>query len=321
MLHEITGFPLRLIRDLKRLRELYGQYVRNSRAIPVHIQTQFQPAMGELFLTTDEEKRAFEETEEAFLIGWVEGKIKSETNRREQSDEVRYRYNDAGSDTFKRLGTDFEGSLLFCLADNDEAQAIRDRLKGEISRYMKSLDTQPKRKEFAARLAKHLQLLKETIDPELKEESPVYKRYDLIRQRINKNFSLPTENLPLIASAVASGPVPISEDEETFSQLVQTALKSCKGQLTEAMTKMLLTKQKRYGIPDSRAQEIIRMATTDKGESPARIEYREMFQAFLDQGEIDDDQRAQLVSTQIELNLSTEEAEEIESKVMESARQ
>jgi hypothetical protein len=46
-----------------------------------------------------------------------------------------------------------------------------------------------------------------------------------------------------------------------------------------------------------------------------------MFQAFLDQGEIDDDQRAQLVSTQIELNLSTEEAEEIESKVMESARQ
>lgn len=316
MLHEITAFPLRLICDLKPLKELYGQYVRNSGAIPVHIQTRFQPPLTDLFLTSDKEIRAFEETEEAFLIAWVEGKIKEETNRREQSNEVRYRYNEAGSDTFQRLGNDFENALDFCLANADESRATRSRLKDDIRRHMKTFDTQTKKKAFAQRLAEHLHLLRETIDPELKEESNSYKRYDEIRKRINQRFSLPTTALQATGNAVSTLAAPDGDNEEAFFRLVQTAIKSCGGNLTEAMTKMLENSQKRLKVQNSRAELLIRLVKGGSGEPPAKAEYRQMFLAFSEQGEISEEQRALLVSTQAELGLSDQEVEEIEKRAM-----
>jgi hypothetical protein len=309
-LHEVTGFPLRLIKDLKALKERYVEYTRSKQAIPLHIQRQFDPPLMDLFLTSAEEIRMFEEAEENFLLGWVEGKIRIEMNRREMREEVRYRYMEAGSETFVKLGDDREGALEFCLRDSDEGRKVRKQLFDDIKRHLKVFDTQPKKKELSIRLSRYLDGLKENI--ELGEENPIYQRYDQIRKRIMIKHALPYE-----AAHKAEPTEAIDKQvEERFLTLVRTALRNGKGQLTPAMLNMVRASQKRFGLDDFQAQRLIKMAEAELSEPEACVEYREMFEAFYEDGEITDDERALLVERQVELGLTDEQVRQIETTAM-----
>ena len=55
---------------------------------------------------------------------------------------------------------------------------------------------------------------------------------------------------------------------------------------------------------------------TELGESAAIAEYREMFEAFCEDGQITDEERAMLVERQAELKLSAADVERVEAAVM-----
>jgi Tubulin like len=307
-LQEITAFPLRLIRDLKMLRERYNEYTRSKQAIPLHIQKEFNPPLMDLFLASEEEVRRHEETEENFLLGWIEGKIRKETNQREMTQEIRYRFLEAGSQTFARLGDDWEASLEFCLGDSDEARQVRKRLADELRRHLRAFDTQPKKKELSFRLSRHLDELKREL--ELGEENATYQRYDKIRKRVVTKHNLPYEQAADQDHAITN-----PEITERFMTLVRTALRNGKGRLSPAMLNMIRASQKRFGLADAQAQALINAVEAEFNEPESFIEYREMFEAFYEDGEISEDERALLVERQVELGLTDEQVRQIEITV------
>jgi hypothetical protein len=309
-LQETTAFPLRLIKDLKTLKERYSEYTRSKQAIPLHIQKRFDPPIIDLFLTSEEQIRVFDETEENFVLGRVDGKLRVETNQREMADEVRYRFVEAGSETFTKIGDDWEAALEFCLSDSDDARQVRQRLSEDIKRQLKTFDTQPKKKELSIKLARHMDDLMRSL--ELGEENPVYQRYDRIRRRIVSKHNLPYEAPPKVEEAEAIN----KEVAERFMTLVRTALRNGKGQLSPAMTNMIRASQKRYGLTDVQTRRLMKTVESESQEPEAFVEYREMFEAFYEDGEISDDERALLIERQVELSLTDEQAEQIESAIV-----
>jgi hypothetical protein len=309
MLHEVTAFPLRLIKDLKTLRDRYSEYTRNKQAIPLHIQKTFDPPLMGVFQTSAEEIRAVQEIEELFLLAWVEGKIVLERNQREDRDEVRYRYREAGVDTFESLGLTFLAALELCLADSDDSRRIKRLLADDIRKHLAAFDTPQKKKGLATRLVTHLQKLKQ--DSPMGEDDFNYQRFDIIRKRVVVNCALPTE-------MTSPGPPKQAQPnpaEQKFLELVRVSIKKTKGQLNPAIEQMLRSNQSRLGLSDEDGRRIIQAAVAELQGADGSAEYRCMYSAFLDAGEITDAERAQLIQLQVELGLTEEQVKWAEASV------
>ncbi len=78
------------------------------------------------------------------------------------------------------------------------------------------------------------------------------------------------------------------------------------------MLNMIRASQKRFGLADTQAQRLIKTVEAEFNQPEAFVEYREMFEAFFEDGEISDDERALLVERQVELGLTDEQVREIE---------
>ena len=314
-LQETTGFPLRMIRDVAVLRDRYLEYIRDARALPLQIQASFDPPLPDLFLASEQDKQRISEAEEAFVAAWVDGRIRLEPNKREGVDEVRYRYFDLGSDTFVRLGAGWPEAFDFVLEGNNrDAERLRGRLTSDVGRLMRSLDSHVKRSDFAGRLTTHFSALRTAF--EFADEDPQYLKFDAIRRRITEKYKLP------VVTSTAAPPPPsppspsASELEERFSTLARTALRNGRGTLTPAMSNMLEASRSRLGLSLDRANELRTQVESALHEAPRVTEYREMFEAFFEDGEITDDERAILIERQVELKLAQNEVDEIEASVI-----
>jgi hypothetical protein len=82
------------------------------------------------------------------------------------------------------------------------------------------------------------------------------------------------------------------------------------------MTNMIRASQKRYGLTDVQTRRLMKTVESESQEPEAFVEYREMFEAFYEDGEISDDERALLIERQVELSLTDEQAEQIESAIV-----
>jgi hypothetical protein len=220
--------------------------------------------------------------------------------------EIRYRFVEAGSQTYAKLGESWESSLEYCLSGAEDSRKVRRRLSEDIKRYIKGFDTQLKRKELSLKLSRHLDELRREL--ELGEENSTYQRYDRIRKRLVLKYNLPYEDIPQVE------PVETVDKElsERYMTLVRTALRNGKGQLTTAMLNMIKASQKRFGLTDVQAQRLIKLVEAEFNEPESLIEYREMFEAFYEDGEITDDERALLIERQVELGLTDEQVKEAE---------
>ena len=227
-LQETTAFPLRAIRDVGILRDLYCEYVRAPGNVPVHIQSSFDPPLPDLFLMSQEERRRVADVEEALVIGRVDGRVRVETNRREGCDELRYRYHDLGSDTFVRLGAGWDDAFEFLLADTDASEEVRRRLTSEVAKLMRSLDTPTKRQEFSGHLTAYLGTV--VISFELGDEDAMYQRLDRIRRDIMVRYKLPVVTSAAPGSGPARQPAP-SDADDKFLALLRTTLKNARGSL------------------------------------------------------------------------------------------
>ena len=192
-LQEAGAFPLRLIKDLKTLREAYRKLC-GTRSLPLHVERQYDPPLQNLFLTTDQERTQQEQAEEDFLVGWVEGRIRVENNPREERDEVRYRYYEAGADRYFFLAPTRDAAFARWMQNDPEIAAHRARLAEENRRFRDSLDSQAARRQFSSSLAGHLDQLK--AEYPYHEEDERYQKFSAIRARIFVSWRLPEPARP-----------------------------------------------------------------------------------------------------------------------------
>lgn len=192
-LQEAGAFPLRLIKDLKTLREAYRKLC-GTRSLPLHVERQYDPPLQNLFLTTDQERAQQEQAEEDFLVGWVEGRIRVENNPREERDEVRYRYYEAGADRYFFLALTREAAFARWMQNDPEIAAHRARLAEENRRFRDSLDSQAARRQFSSSLAAQLEELK--AEYPYHEEDERYQKFSAIRARIFVSWRLPEPGRP-----------------------------------------------------------------------------------------------------------------------------
>ena len=195
-LEEKAAFPLRLIKDLRALKEQYDRLREQSSSLPMHIQKTFDPPLMNLFVTSDEERRAVEEAEEDFLIGWVQGQIAFEKNLAEERDEVRYLYREAGAPKFFALGWTRDEAFDRWMDGKATPRKIRDLMRDDALHLRDGMDTMLKRKEFSNRLAASLEKIKQ--ESRRKGEDPVYLRYSAIRERIFAAWKLPEPEVQIL---------------------------------------------------------------------------------------------------------------------------
>lgn len=121
---------------------------------------------------------------------------------------------------------------------------------------------------------------------------------------------------PQAAPPAAATAANDSAVEDRFYTLIRTALKSTKGELTQAMQTMIEGNRKRNNLSEERAKVLLDKARAELGyASPALDEYKEILMVFIADGHISDEERALLVERQIELGLSDEQVHALEAQL------
>jgi hypothetical protein len=287
------------------LRENYRSYTGDARSIPLHLQSRFDPPLMDLFLASADEIREFELGEENILLGRVLGDVRLEMNRREMREEVRYTYPEAGGETLVRLGANWAEALASWLASSKESQALRERLAAAMKARQKTLNTFARKKELGSKLTESLALMKSSL--ELGVDDPDYQHYDAIRKRIVKNWDLPVD---APAAAIRS------DAEVRFLQFAR-ASQHGKGPLSPAIREMLERQRETLNLTHEQANALLAEAAGGSAESREEAEYRQMFEAFYQEGELPSEVRVLLIERQIALGLQPERARQIEAQVRE----
>jgi hypothetical protein len=330
-LQEYTAFPLRIIRDLKTLKEQYDQYFKNSKPLPLHIAKSYDPPLMDLFLTTAEHMRDIQKAEANFLLGRAVGKLKLEENVMQGKQEVRYRFIELGTEKFVVFGNSWESAFDNFLKDDSDMKKMREKLDKDLNVFVKDYQTKVKRDELWFTIDDMMRGIRDGLD--YHEDNPLYKKYNEVRSRVVKNLDLYDEGNPpneksrrkhaggetraTITTVSGDGAKPTISDEGKFIQMVRTTMRNSKdGSLSPVMQNMLKTNQKKYGVTDAKAEQIIEEIRNELFGSQSVKEYKELFEAFYEDGEINEDERAVLIERQIELELSDEQVKTIESDIM-----
>jgi hypothetical protein len=322
-LQEYTAFPLRVIRDLKTLKEQYEQYFRNStKALPLHIAKSFDPPLMDLFLTTGEQIKGVQKAEENFIFARAIGKLKLEENTMQGKQEVRFRYIDFGAEKFIVLGNSWEDAFDNFVKDATETKRNRELLDKDLNMFLKEYDTKVKRDELWFMLDDTLKAMRDSLD--YRDENPIYKKYNNIRSRIAIKYGLFDDNNPpkrvskeaISVNPSGDGNKPVTNDENKFIQMVRTTMRNSKdGNISPVMANMLKSNQMKYNVSDIRATQIMEEIISELFGSNNLKEYQEIYEAFFEDGEISDDERAILIERQVELELTDEQVKSIEASI------
>lgn len=330
---EKTAFPLRLIQDVHILRDKYRTHIRQSRALPLHIQKEYSPEIGDLLLVSQREKEQVEEAEQNFLTAWALGWIRSEYSQQEQLNEIRYRYFESGAETYQRLGDSRDQALDHVLANTETSEVLRARLSDQVQRHFAKVVSRAQKNEIASQLSAVVADIKTQV--QFGEESPVFRRYNRILQDAMKRFSLVREG----EAAEGTGghavrppdpttlppPLPDVGLEQNavkqFSEYAAIIIARVKGVLTDRVRQMLKTRQNELGLSDDRADAIVR-AETGKFAPPAEPEaqtaYRRLLQDLLELGggKLDEDAELDLADFEAKRGISPSEAARIRTEMV-----
>lgn len=333
---ETSAFPLRLLRDVAQLRQRYQTYVakEGEHALPLLIQREYDPPIGDLFLVPEREKEQFEMAQEAFLLAWSEGWLQVEKDIKENREEIRYRYVESDVSKYESLATDWEAAFAFWMSGEGRALGLWTRAEGQVKQLIGGLQTQRDRGALLGRLYGLLDAMVAAFPNG--EQSERYMRWNAIRLRLVRRYKLlregesvvkvatdirepnrKSEAPPSTPKAAAPAPTPTATpaspqanvNEDKFLRFVRTAYQSGGGKLSPAMEEMLRVNQRRIGLDDATANRLI---DSIFHQSDALTEYRMTLRAFLETGPLTDEALALLVEMRVEQDLGDEDVERVE---------
>lgn len=328
---ERTGFPLRVVRDVHTLREAYRAHAGQKSGLPLHIQRDYNPPLGDLLLVSQSEVERQRRAEADFLTGWTLGWIRPEINRIENRDEVRYRFTDRGAEQYETVGVDREAALAYFTGESTDTASSRRRLTEAADRHAEGLTTYAARAEFAKMLATVLDQFKADIP--YGEESKLYQRYNGIRQYIVELRRLP-EDVDTTGSARAStvapspggrtgsAPTPAAGPEADFARYVGLMARQFKGQLGEHTRQALRSRQQILNISDERAEAIVAQVLAEFAPQPSPLsQYRQSVELFMSPtGELSEEGLIELVNLQDEYGIDVDVAQGIHQDVRAARR-
>jgi hypothetical protein len=330
-LSELTAFPLRVIAEVRQLKEAYDAHMREKGRLPLHLQGSFHPPIGDLMLMSEREVAGNQHREEDFLIAWTlgansasQGWFRSELNTKEDRQEIRFRYQVSGAWEYTALGgTRDEAFDRYC-TEGDDWKELRARVHDDIDRYFQKLISSRQRSEFASALYGVLEGIRSEYT--YGEEDARYKRYHEIRLRIVKRFQLLREGESLVAVAppaeVAKAPAGGDPNLERFARYVRIAVEQVKGKPSERLFEKIEAKRLELGVSLAAAQVQLEAAlgpfrvSAEAEPSPAD-RYREMLRDFLElgDGELSESAQAELIDFQASHDLEPAQAAAIEAEV------
>ena len=345
-LSELTAFPLRVVAEVRQLKDAYDAHMREKGHLPLHIQGNFYPPMGDLMLMSEQEVAANQRREEDFLVAWTLGAtslgnewFRSEFNPIEGRQEIRYRYQVSGASQFTPLGDSRDDAFERFCAPGDGFNELRTRVNGDIDRYFQKLISARQRSEFASALYGVLDAIRAEYTHG--ENDPRYKHYHDIRLRIVKRFQLlrdgeapvpaaiPAVMTQAAAAAVATPPAPApapaaAPNLDRFTRYVRIAVDQVKGNPSEKLFEKIEAKRLEFGVSVADAQAQLEAALAPFRLAPAAPSpadrYRDMLRDFLDlgNGDLNESAIAELIDFQASNDLNATQVAAIEAEVRRS---
>ena len=345
-LSELTAFPLRVVAEVRQLKDAYDAHMREKGHLPLHIQGNFYPPMGDLMLMSEQEVAANQRREEDFLVAWTLGAtslgnewFRSEFNPIEGRQEIRYRYQVSGASQFTPLGDSRDDAFERFCAPGDGFNELRTRVNGDIDRYFQKLISARQRSEFASALYGVLDAIRAEYTHG--ENDPRYKHYHDIRLRIVKRFQLlrdgeapvpaaiPAVMTQAAAAAVATPPAPApapaaAPNLDRVTRYVRIAVDQVKGNPSEKLFEKIEAKRLEFGVSVADAQAQLEAALAPFRLAPAAPSpadrYRDMLRDFLDlgNGDLNESAIAELIDFQASNDLNATQVAAIEAEVRRS---
>jgi hypothetical protein len=345
-LSELTAFPLRVVAEVRQLKDAYDAHMREKGHLPLHIQGNFYPPIGALMLMSEQEVAANQRREEDFLVAWTLGAtspgndwLRSELNPIEGRQEIRYRYQVSGASQFTPLGDSRDAAFDRFCAPGLELNDLRTRVNGDIDRYFQKLISSRQRSEFASALYGVLDAMR--TEYTFGEDDPRYKRYHEIRLRVVKRFQLLRDGEAPVPAAIpavltqaataaaaattpAPAPAPAPANLDRFTRYVHIAVDQVKGNPSEKLFEKIEAKRLEFGVSVADAQAQLEAALAPFRVAPAAPspadQYREMLRDFLDlgNGDLNESAIAELIDFQASNDLDATQVAAIEADVRRS---
>ncbi|MEM9155442.1 MAG: tubulin-like doman-containing protein [Cyanobacteria bacterium P01_F01_bin.33] len=317
--NEVGAFPLRLIEGMERMRSVY-RTVSQSDKNPLHTHQNFRQ-FADIMPATQTELTAKQDLVLARALGLV---VEAE-NQVSQFQEIRFLYRDSitGLEKTEVLGATWKEAEEALVSDRN--RRVRDTLHDRLQAMGKDCRSKSDKLDMYRRLTGYLETQGQILpggrdNPQFplieKAVEDYLKRHSLVPDpaELNRAVASPATIATSAATAADTTDVPpVNSNLEKYEKLVQTCYR--KGEPTEKELQMLATFQSRYGVSGEEAQQLIAKYSF-KQEEDAAYTYGVMFRAFLENdGEIDLDERAQLMELQDELQLSNDQVEAIEANI------
>ncbi len=330
-LSELTAFPLRVIAEVRQLKEAYDAHMQEPLHLPLHLQASFHPPIGDLMLMSEREVAGNQQREEDFLVAWTLGAtsatqewFRSELNTIEDRQEIRFRYQVSGAWEYTALGSTRDEAYERYCTEGDEWKELRARVHDDIDRYFQKLISSRQRSEFASALYGVLDGIRSEYT--YGEEDARYKRYHEIRLRIVKRFQLLREWESPVPTAppgeAAKLPAGGDPNLERFARYVRIAVEQVKGKPSERLFEKIEAKRLEFGVSVAAAQAQLEAALgpfriAAEAAPSAADQYQAMVRDFLElgDGELSESAQAELIDFQASHDIEPAQAAAIEAAV------
>ena len=324
-IHEVGAFPLRLIEGMEKMRAVYRSVSQTDKN-PLH--THQDNRQFKDFLPAPQEEA---QVKQNVVLGVALNLITTIENKATGYSEVRMPYEDkqTGREKVQMLGADLREAEEYLLSDANTAS--RHILGDALSSIGKSVVTKPEKQVLHQRLIAYLTQFE--ADLPHGKDSPEYGKVETAIDEYIKTYNLfvatPNSVSPTI-SATVKAPASVvtavrngngaavinNENVEKFRKLAQTCYRRGNPSATELQ--LLERLRQKHNIPQELADRMIAELAPQPTSNEAIEEYTLMFQAFVgNDGEIDLEERAQLMELQEELKLADEQITTIETNVRE----
>lgn len=311
-LQETTAFPLRIVRDMKVLRQRYRAY----RDVPLHIVKDFNPALPDLLYVEQDEIEKIQLAEEDFLLGWNFGVIRPEEDRVQNQSNICYVYQDYGSKIPVTLGPDWEAAFRFWMSGIDTVVRHWNRLREDNQQRIDGLVSKTDKADLSRALL--VLVADQAARFRFGDQDPAYREYDTIRRRIVQRYALPVDFPAPAPSVQTAGPAaapagPKPDAEARFRARAQAFLEQGKGKLNPAKETILNNLRRDLGLSESAALALVQelQAKLTPVETAAMTEFRQLVEAYLSDGALTDSAREDLEAERDRLGLSPDQAHQI----------
>lgn len=319
---EVGAFPLRLIEGMERMRTIYRSVSQVDKN-PLHTyqdSRQFQDHMPATLIEV-QAKQNLILAQALRLVTQVENTVTGYP-------EVRLSYQDklTGLEKTQVLGIDWQEAEEYLISDQN--RKVREVLEDALQTIGQKPISKSEKRELYQKLMAYLKQRETTLSGG--KDNPDYRKQEAAIEEYVRTYGLfvgplpietpstPTQSarVPINSAATPAESVALDSNLEKFTKLVETCYRRGNPSATELQ--LLERFRQKYAISQEVADQLIAKFSSAPDQQEAIYEFGLMYRAFLENdGDIDLEERSQLLELQEELGLTNKQISTIETNIHE----